>query len=279
MISPAVTSPGLTKPGLGGEGEPDMYYPNSCKRNFARVIPTDEIQGSVAAQWSMELGATRVYVLDDAELYGQGIAAFYARTAARLGLSVAGGPESIDPKASDYRSLAQKIRASGADLVYFGGVAESNAGKLWQDLRATLGPGVKLMGPDGIYGPAFLAGAAGAAEGTFVTFGGLPARSLTGRGAAWYASYKERFGGEPYAYTAYGYEIARVALDAIRRAGRTDRDAIRNALFATREYDGVLGRWSFTGTGDTTLTAMSGRRVTDGGFDDANAVTLHAPVE
>jgi branched-chain amino acid transport system substrate-binding protein len=56
-------------------GEPDVYYPG-CPRNYTRVIPTDEIQGSVAAQWSRDLGAQRVYVLDDTELYGQGIAAF-----------------------------------------------------------------------------------------------------------------------------------------------------------------------------------------------------------
>jgi branched-chain amino acid transport system substrate-binding protein len=194
-----------------------------------------------------------------------------------VGLTVVGGPESIDPKASDYRALAQKIRATGPDLVYFGGTAENNAGKLWQDLRATLDPSVKLMGPDGIYGPAFLAGAGSAAEETFVTFGGLPARSLSGRGADWYVRYKQRHGEEPYAYTAYGYEIARVALDAIQRAGRKDRTAIRDALFATRDYDGVLGRWSFTDTGDTTLSAMSGRQVKNGSYDDANAVLLQVP--
>ena len=189
---------------------------------------------------------------------------------------MAGGPESIDSKAIDYRALAQKIRASGADLVYFGGAAENNAGKLWQDLRATLDSRVKLMGPDGLYGPTFLAGAASAAEGTFVTFGGVPGHSL--RGAAWYASYRERFG-EPHAFTAYGHEIAQVALDAIRIAGRKDRDAIRKAILATRDYDGVPGRWSVTDIGDTTLTAMSGRRVQDGRFDDANAVILQAPAE
>jgi branched-chain amino acid transport system substrate-binding protein len=278
MISPANTYPGLTKrlPVGTKPGEPAVFY-EGCARNFTRIIPTDEIQGAVAAQWSNRLGAARVYVVDDGELYGQGIASFYVLTARTLGLTVVGGPEGMDPKATDYRALAQKIRASGADLVYFGGTAENNAGKLWQDLRATLDPGVKLMGPDGIYGPAFLNGAAPAAEGTFVTFGGLPARSLSGPGATWYSTFKSRYGEEPYAYTAYGYEIARVGLDAIQRAARKDRAAIRDALFATRDYEGVLGRWSFTETGDTTLTTMSGRQVKNGAFDDANAVTLQAP--
>jgi branched-chain amino acid transport system substrate-binding protein len=68
----------------------------------------------------------------------------------------------------------------------------------------------------------------------------------------------------------------KVTLDAIMRAGRKDREAIRAAMFATKDYDGVLGKWSFDANGDTSLTAMSGRQVKDGKFDDANAVTLQA---
>jgi branched-chain amino acid transport system substrate-binding protein len=194
-----------------------------------------------------------------------------------VGLEVVGGPEGIDPKASDYRALAQKIRQSGADIVFFGGITQNNAGKLWQDLRATLGPNVKLMGPDGIYETAWIDAAGQAAEGAYITFGGVPPSKLTGKGQQWYNAYKQRFGSEPEAYAGYGYEAMKVALDAIQRAGRKDRAAIRDAVFATQNFDGALGRWSFTQTGDTTLTAMSGRQVKDGKFDDANAVTLEAP--
>src|SRR5712691_2066069 len=79
MISPSVTYPGLTKrlPVGTQPNEPDVYYPN-CPRNFTRIVPS-EIQGGVAARWSKELGAHKVYVLDDTEVYGQGIPSFYAR--------------------------------------------------------------------------------------------------------------------------------------------------------------------------------------------------------
>ena len=69
----------------------------------------------------------------------------------------------------------------------------------------------------------------------------------------------------------------KVALDAIQRAGKKDRAAIRDAIFATKNFDGVLGVWSFSDTGDTTITAMSGRQVKNGEFDDAHVVTLQAP--
>jgi branched-chain amino acid transport system substrate-binding protein len=275
MISPANTYPGLTKPGKGEPNEPDVYYPGG-KRNYARVVPADDLQGAVAANWSKQLGATKVYILDDTELYGHGIATVFAETAGKIGLSVAGGPEGIDSKASDYRALATKIRGTGADMIYYGGITQNNAGKLFKDLRSVLGNNIKLMGPDGIYEQAFLDDAGDAAEGVYVTFGGVPPTKLVGKGADWYKAYKAKFNAEPEAYAAYGYESMKIALDAIQRAGRKDRDAIRTAVFATKDYDGVLGKWSFDANGDTSLSTMSGRPVKDGKFDDANAVTLQA---
>ena len=278
MISPANTYPGLTKKVEGAveANEPDVYY-EGCKRNYTRVVPSDEIQGAAAANWSKQLGATKVYVLDDTQLYGHGIAVVYAQTATKVGLQLVGGPEGIDDKASDYRALAQKVRQSGADMVFFGGITQANAGKLWQDLRATLGNDVKLMGPDGIFEQAFIDAAGPAAEGTYVTFGGVPPSKLTGAGQQWYQKYKQQFNSEPEAYAGYGYESMKVALDAINRANKKDRAAVRDAIFATRNFSGALGTWSFTDTGDTTLTAMSGRQVKNGAFDDTNAETLQAP--
>jgi len=275
MISPANTYPGLTKPGKGEPNEPDIYYPTS-RRNYARVVPSDDLQGAVAANWAKQVGVQRIYILDDTELYGHGIAVVVAETAGKIGLSIAGGPEGIDSKASDYRALATKIRGTNANLVYYGGITQNNAGKLFKDLRSVLGDNVKLMGPDGIYEQAFLDDAGDAAEDVYITFGGVPPTKLTGKGADWYRAYKAKFSGEPEAYAAYGYESMKVALDAIMRAGRKDREAIRAAVFATKDYDGVLGKWSFDANGDTSLVTMSGRQVKDGKFDDANAVTLTA---
>jgi branched-chain amino acid transport system substrate-binding protein len=275
MVSPANTYPGLTKPGKGEPNEPGIYYPKTT-RNYARVVPADDLQGAVAANWAKQLGVSKVYILDDTELYGHGLAVVFNDSAGKIGLSVVGGPEGIDTKASDYRALATKIRGTNPDLIYYGGITQNNAGKLFKDLRSVLGNSVKLMGPDGIYEQAFIDDAGDAAEDVYITFGGVPPSKLTGKGAEWYQSYKAKFNGEPEAYAAYGYESMKVALDALGRAGRKDRDAIRAAVFATKDYEGVLGKWSFDANGDTSLTQMSGRQVKNGKFDDANAVTLQA---
>lgn len=266
MISPANTNPGLTKPGLGEPNEPMVYRP-SGKINFFRVVPADDIQGLMGAQWAKEMGAQKVFVLHDRELYGQGVATVFRNQAPQLGLTVAGF-EGIDTKAANYRSLVTKIKETNADLVYFGGTTQTNAGQIAKDLVAG-GLNVKLMLPDGCFEQAFIeaAGRENAEGRTFFTFGGVPPAQLTGKGREFYEHYKQKYQAEPEAYAVYGYECAKVALDAIVRAGRKDREAICDAFAATRDFNGALGTWSFDANGDTSIKIMSGNTVRDGKFE------------
>ncbi|MBI2930716.1 MAG: branched-chain amino acid ABC transporter substrate-binding protein [Planctomycetes bacterium] len=263
MISPANTYPGLTKPGTGEPNEPAVYRP-SGKVNYFRVVPADDLQGTAGATWAKKLGITSVFVLHDREVYGKGIADIFKARVEQLGLAVK-GYDGIDTKAANYKSLASKIKGENPDLVYFGGTTQSNAGQLAKDLRAA-GYAGKMMVPDGCIENAFVdsAGADNVNDTTFGTFGGKPADQLTGRGADFYAKYKEKYKAEPEVYAVYGYEAARVALDAIKRAGRKDREAIRLAVSETKDFDGALGTWSFDPNGDTTLRTMTGFTIKGG---------------
>jgi branched-chain amino acid transport system substrate-binding protein len=265
LITPANTYPGLTKTAGAAEGEPEKYYPNGT-RNYLRIPPADDIQGAVGARWAQSLGATTVYILDDAELYGKGIADVFNATATEIGLDVQ-GQESIDGKASDYRAIAAKIVDLNPDAVYFGGVTPNGVGQLWKDIRGEGYEGI-LMGADGIYETAFIESAgADIAEGTYVTFAGKPNDQLTGKGKQWYEGYKAAYNSEPEAYAVYSYEAASIVLHAIEQVCQADRAAIRDAAFAVRDWDGVLGTWSFNEEGDTNLTAMSGFQVQDSGWN------------
>lgn len=270
MISPTNTYTGLTKPGLGEAGEPEKYRP-SGRTTFFRVVPADDIQGAIAARWAAELGARTAFVLHDREVYGKGLADTFRAAAPRHGIAVA-GYEGIDARAGNYRPLMTKIRQSGADLVYFGGTAQTNAGQVAKDLAANGLGRVKLLLPDGCLESSFLAAGGGAAlDGrVFLTFGGIPPERLRGRGAAFVASYRARFQAEPEAYAVYGYECARAALEAIARAaaaGVPDRAAVLREVAATRpDPDAPLGPWTFDANGDTTLTVMSGSTVQGGAF-------------
>lgn len=274
MISPANTYPGLTKSieGLVEANEPDVYYP-SGERNYCRVVPSDEIQGAVAAQWAQEMGVQKVYVLDDTQLYGHGIAVVFAQKARELGMEVL-GEEGIDYKAPDYRALMTKIKGTDPDLVYFGGLTDTNAGKLVQDMRAVGMTDVIFMGPDGLFNDDFIKAAGQAAENTYATFGGVPPSQLTGKGAEWYQRFKEKYNAEPDAYAVYAYEATAVALAAIDKAGEKDRAAILDAMVNTKDFDGLLGKWSFTDTCDTTLTTMSGNQVKNGKWEFVKTLEL-----
>ena len=268
QINPGSTWPGLTKPGIGEPNEPKVYRP-SGKITFYRVLPADDIQGSVAAKWSAELGVKKAFIVHDGELYGKGIASVFKKNAAANGFQIA-GMEQTDAKASNYRSLAVKIKQSGADLVYFGGTTQSNVGQLIKDLRSS-GYTAKIMVPDGCFENAFIdsAGKENLENSTYITFGGIPGEQLVGRGKEFYETYKRTYQSEPEAYASYGYEAGRVAVEVIRRAGKKDRRAILDAAATIKNFEGLLGTWSFDENGDTTLRVMSGNIVKDGKFEFA----------
>lgn len=266
MVSPANTYPGLTKPGQGEANEPAVYRPTG-KVNYFRIVPTDDLQGVQAANWAKELGVTKVFILNDRELYGKGISGVFRKHAEKLGIEIVGFEE-IDSKAANYRSLVTKVKAKQPDLVYFAGTTQTNGGQIGKDLRSGGFEGMYMV-PDGCFERAFIE--AGGAENlngkTYVTFGGLPPEKLTGKGAEFCSSYRSKFGADPEAYAVYGYEAARVILAGIANAKTKDRAGILAAVAATTDFDGVLGKWSFDADGDTSSQVMSGQIVRGGEFE------------
>jgi branched-chain amino acid transport system substrate-binding protein len=264
MVSPANTAVGLTKPG-GDEGEPDKYYPTGV-RNYLRVALADDLQAKAGAIWAKELGKKRAFVLHDKETYGKGLADQFETAAQKQGIEIV-GVEGIDPLANNYRALMPKITGEKADIVYFGGITQNNAGQVAKDLKEA-DPSITFMGPDGIYEEAFIEAAGAAANGTLLTFGGLPPEQLKGSGKEFIEKFKKEHG-EPSAYTAYAYDAAGIAVAAITRCAEGDgvtRECVVKELFATKDYQGALGTFSITETGDTTLTTLSGLTVKNGHF-------------
>ena len=277
MVSPANTALGLTKPS-GESGEPEKYYPTG-NRNYTRVIVADDKQGRAGAVWMRDEGVKSVYILDDQETYGKGLADQFQKGAEDLGIQVL-GRQSIDGKAANYRSLMSQIAQTQPDAVYFGGITQNNAGQLVSD---KVGAGMSnddviFMGPDGIFEDAFIDAAGDSAEGIYVTVGALPGSELPGKGQDFVQKYKDEYGSDVEAYTAYGYEAANVLLDAIQRDydnhGEVTREGVVQELFNTKDYDGVLGTWSFDQDGDTTLTQLSGQKVENGKFEFSRVIDV-----
>jgi branched-chain amino acid transport system substrate-binding protein len=271
MISPANTYTGLTKP-TPDKSEPDKYYPTG-ERNYARVIVTDVQQGQAGATFMADEGVKTVYILDDRETYGKGVADEFQQAAQDLGIQVI-GREGIDGSAPNYRSLMNKIAAADPDAIYFGGIIENNAAQLVKD---KVGAGmsnqeVTFVGPDGIFVDTLITQGGNSVEGIYTSFGGIPPEKLGSAGQDFIDKYEQNYDDAVQPYTAYAYEAANVMLDAIERASKDaggdvpDRKAVIEQVFATQDYQGVLGTWSFDNDGDTSLTKLSIQEIEDGEF-------------
>ena len=109
-----------------------------------------------------------------------------------------------------------------------------------------------------------------------ITFGGVPPALLEGKGRAFYERYVGLFGHEPECYGASAFDATGVILQAIEGVGRPDRAAITEAAFATRDFDGVLGRWSFDANGDIDLRRCTRLTVRDGRFEPLSVFPIEA---
>jgi branched-chain amino acid transport system substrate-binding protein len=251
-ISAANTNLGLTQKS-GEPGEPEKYYPTGV-RTYARVVAVDNSQGAVDATLAKDLGVKSVYVLDDKESYGVGVADFFTKAAQALGLHIA-GRDSWDPKAANYQALMTKIKATEPDAIFLGGLICSNGGQLIKDKVAILGPntGVKLIAPDGFFLSSTLTGqgSAGAAgEGMYVTNAGVPADQLKGAGKQFIDAFKAKYGvSVVQPYTAYAAQTAEVLLKAIAASDGT-RQSVTNAVMGMTIQNGILGDFTIGNEGD-----------------------------
>jgi branched-chain amino acid transport system substrate-binding protein len=264
MVSHANTNPGLTK--SWDPGEPNKYYP-SGKRNFARVATTDDVQGTADAIFAAKtLGVKKVYVLNDNETYGQGVAKVFADQAAKNGIKVLGN-EAWDPKATNYVALFQKIQAAGADTVFFGGIWDAGGAQLLKDKISVLGDNskVKVLSPDGFTGFPDLDKSSGG-QGMYLSFAGLSLDKLkAGGGPAGklISSYEQKYGGPPASnYAIYGVAAVQVIIQAIKNSDGT-RKGVTDAIFTkgvtVPASESVLGKdvTIDTKTGDLTAQDIS----------------------
>jgi branched-chain amino acid transport system substrate-binding protein len=258
QISPANTYVGLTTDAPGSEpGEPDKFYPTG-QRTYTRIVPIDTIQGAALVTLMKEDGCTKAQLTNDKEVYGAGLAKNIELSAEEQGLELTGN-DAIDKNAPNYRSLAQKAKAAGADCFIFSGITANNAVQLYKDFEAAI-PDAKLYGPDGVCEAGF----------SDPKEGGIPANvaakykcsvatlspdEYPPEGQEFFQQFSQKYGEEnPDPYAIYGYEAMRLALDAIERSGSGAKEEVLAALFDTQDRSSVLGTYSIDENGDTTLT-------------------------
>jgi len=263
QISPSNTAVGLTTDGPGADpGEPTKYYP-AQKRTYARIVPTDIIQGAALATIMKEDGCKSVHIFNDKTTYGAGLARNVEATAKEVGLTVEGN-DGTDRNSANYRSLAAQINA---DCFVGSGITGENYVQVFKDVAVAC-PDCKLYGPDGVAEAAFTDPKEGGIPAdigarTKVTVATLSPEEFEKQGIKeaekFFTDYKAKYNieGQPDPYAIYGYETMALALDTLKAVGdkATDREAVRKQLLEnTKGRKSVLGTYDIDENGDTTLT-------------------------
>jgi len=245
LISPSSTAPELTAP-----DRPPSYH---C---YLRTAQSDLVQGLVAARFVRSLGIKKAATLHDGSLYSDRLQQAFAVEFKKLEGQIT-AQETVRPDGGDATSALARIAASGPEIIYYPLFVEA-AGQVTRQARANPDlQGVKLMGADGMFTPAFLEAAGEAAMGVF-----LSSPDITALGPEYerfLSRYREKYGEPPIApFHAHAYDAAMMIFGAINRVAmpRDDgslyigRQALLETLFATRDFKGLTGNLTCNPRGD-----------------------------
>jgi branched-chain amino acid transport system substrate-binding protein len=231
-ITPASTNPTVT--------ERKMW-------NIFRVCGRDDQQGAVAGAYIVKhFKGKKIAVVHDKTTYGKGLADETIKTMAKGGMK----PvlyEGINTGEKDFSALVSKIKQSGADLVYWGGLY-TEGGLIVRQMRDQ---GVKaiLMGGDGITSDEYASVGGPGVEGTLMTYGPDPRNKPEAKKVV--AEFRaKKF--EPEAYTLYSYAGVQIIKQAAEAAKSLDPKKVAEKMHSGMHFKTVLGDISYDKKGDIT---------------------------
>ncbi len=236
-ITPSATNPALA---------------NNGWKIFFRALGNDATQGPAAARYIKDtVKSTKTFVIDDASEYGKGLADIVRST---LGAQVVGN-DGIQQKQTDFGPSVTKVKASGADALFFGGYSPE-AAPLIKQLRAAGWKGTFVVA-DGVKDQSYIDNALSAAEGTIITCPCTPPDAAPDFAAA----YKKAYNVDPNTYSGEGFDSAQILLDGI--AAGKDR---ANMVDFVKSYDkkGVTKQLKFDAKGESSEIHVFAYKVDSG---------------
>jgi branched-chain amino acid transport system substrate-binding protein len=231
-ITPSATNPKITERGLW---------------NIFRTCGRDDQQGTVAGEYIVKkFKGKKVAIVHDKTTYGQGLADETKKAMTKGGMKEV-LYEGVNIGEKDFSALVSKIKAAGADLVYWGGL-HTEGGLIVRQMRDQ---GVKapLMGGDGITTDEFASVGGPGVEGTLMTFPPDPRKNPSAKAAV------EKFRAkkfEPEAYTLYSYAAVEVIKQAAEAAKTLDPKKVAAQIKSGQKFKTVIGELSYDKKGDIT---------------------------
>lgn len=232
MITPSATNPKITERGLW---------------NTFRTCGRDDQQGAVAANYILKnMKNKKIVIVHDKTTYGQGLA-----DETRKALNAGGVKEmlyeGVNAGEKDYSALVSKIKATGADLLYWGGL-HTEGGLIVRQMRDQ-GLKTVLMGGDGITSDEFASIGGSGVEGTLMTFSPDPRKRPEAKEIV--AKYTQK-GMNPEAYTLYSYASVQIMAEAAKRANSVDPKKMAEVMRSGLPFKTVIGDIAYDKKGDIT---------------------------
>jgi branched-chain amino acid transport system substrate-binding protein len=271
-ISPSNTAPELT------QGKNWQTAKSRPFKTYFRTATTDALQGGFAADYAYNtLKKRKVYVVDDKQTYGAGLAKLFKAGFTKSGGKLA-GEDHVNTGDTDFSALVTKIKNSKADLVYYGGQYDESE-KLTKQLKDG-GVKIPLFGGDGMFSDTYIQTAGKPSEGDLVTSVGQPVDSLASA-ADFIKKYKASgLKGDYGTYGGYSYDAATAIIKAIGAVVKDGKipDGARAKIVAEvqkTKFDGIAGPVSFDEFGDTTNKQLTVYQVVDGKWKAVKSGTFN----
>ncbi len=245
-ISPSNTRPLLTDPGRG----PDYA-------GYARTAHSDAFQGKAVAEFAYNfLGARKAATLHDGSAYAQALQQVFADEFVALGGEIV-AQEAVAKDATDMKPVLTTIAAAQPDFFYYP-VFVAVGGYVTAQIRDVAGlETVAIAGSDGIFTADLLKGGGANTEGMYLSSPDFSA--FTGDYAGFIEKHEAKYGGSTLStFHAHAYDATNILFAALEKVAVVEADgtiyvprtALREAIFATKDYQGVTGNLSCSPSGD-----------------------------
>lgn len=239
-------------PQITGSATNPTFTQQGFKTTF-RVFANDIHQGQALAQFATQnLKAKTIAIVDDRTAYGQGLADEFKKAAETGGAKIV-AQEFTNDKATDFKAILTKIKASNPDVLFFSAM-DAQGGPALKQARELGLKSVFLIG-DGGCTPEFIKLAGSAAEGQYCSLPGVPLEKMPG-GTVFKEKYKQRYNQQIQLYAPYVYDAVMVMADAMQRANSADPTKYLPEVGKT-QYQGVTAKVVFDAKGDLASPAVS----------------------
>ena len=217
LISPSATNPSLTSKGY---------------KSFHRIVPPDSLEGKEAGDY-LATKAKNVFVVDDLSDYGKGAADAVQQELQAKGVKTT--RQGVDAKTTDYSVISQKVKASGATALFYGGY-DTQAAQFAKALKSAGFTGITMTGNGG-KSSKFTEGAGPAGDGWYFSCGCLDA-TVAPQAKSFNDAYQAKFNTPPSTYSPEAYDATNALIQAIKNAGQSGAvtrqsvwDAVTNITF------------------------------------------------